>query len=347
MKQIERLINSLNKKVVDRPPFICPGGMMNMIVTEVMKKTDCFWPEAHADAEKMAVLSMGANRLAGIENLGVPFCMTVEAEAMGATVDLGSRESEPKVIGYALSRMEDWETLSTLDVNTGRAKVCLDAIKILKERMPEVPVIANLTGPVSLATSLVDPLVYYRALHKNKEAAHKITRISTDNLIRFGDAMILAGADVICIADPSATGEILGKWVFDEFALPYLNEMAEHFRSNFGIPSIVHICGDLKSLGDTLGQISAEAVSVDSVVSMKTLRSLAVGKVTMGNISTYLLEQGSAESVYKMGIASIVHGADILSPACGISPRTPIGNLKSLAKAASGASHPHWNEEES
>ena len=32
-----------------------------------------------------------------------------------------------------------------------------------------------------------------------------------ENAIAFGDALAEAGADVICIADPSATGDLIGR----------------------------------------------------------------------------------------------------------------------------------------
>mgnify|MGYP001569924189 FL=1 len=46
----ERLYRVLKGEKVDRPPCICPGGMMNMIVEEVMDITGVKWPEAHSDA---------------------------------------------------------------------------------------------------------------------------------------------------------------------------------------------------------------------------------------------------------------------------------------------------------
>ena len=86
----ERLIRALKGETVDRPPFICPGGMMNMVTLDVQKQIACRWPEAHLDHRMMADLALGVHRIAGIENLGVPFCMTVEAESMGAEVYYGS-----------------------------------------------------------------------------------------------------------------------------------------------------------------------------------------------------------------------------------------------------------------
>lgn len=331
MNQRSRLLNALRKAPVDRPPFICPGGMMSMVVTEVMEQCGCPWPDAHSDATLMAGLTASTYLLAAVENVGVPFCMTVEAEAMGATVNLGSRENEPRVVAYAMETLADLDALTGLDPSVGRAKVCCDAVRLLKERFPEVPVIANLTGPVSLATSLVDPLLYYRALRKEKAAAHRLTELATENAIVFGDALAEAGADVICIADPSATGELIGGKAFGEFVLPYLNRMTEHFRTRWKLPSIVHICGDVKCLGTILAELKAEAVSVDSVVGIPQLKELAQGKVTMGNVSTFLLEKRDADAVLKAGTACLAQGVEILAPACGIGPRTSIANIKSLA----------------
>jgi MtaA/CmuA family methyltransferase len=331
--QKERLIKALRKEPTDRKPFICPGGMMTMIVTDVMGPSENSWPKAHSSAQGMAALTLAAHTLSGFENLGVPFCMTVEAEGMGAEVDLGTRESEPKVLNYAINTMEEIDRLAALDVSKGRAKVCVDAIRILKERVPHLPVIANVTGPISLATSLVDPLVYYRALIKDKKPAHRLTEIAAQNAVVFGEAMLQAGADVVCIADPSATGEIIGRKAFEEFVVPYVNKMIDRFRTRFDVPSIVHICGNVKTLGGALSAIEADAISIDSLVSIPLLKTMIGEKVAMGNVSTHLLASGTPEAVLRAASACLASGADILAPACGISPKTPVRNVQNLLRA--------------
>ncbi|GFO60617.1 methylcobamide--CoM methyltransferase [Geomonas silvestris] len=333
MNHKERLLATLAGIPGDRPPFICPGGMMTMVVSEVMDQCHSFWPEAHSDPELMAGLTLAAHELAGIENVGVPFCMTVEAEGMGAQVGLGSKESEPRVERYILERFDQLERLTPLDPQSGRAAVCLEAIRILKRRAPELPVIANLSGPVSLATSLIDPLLYYRALRRDPEAAHRLTRHCTQELQRFGEVLIEAGADLICIADPSATGDIIGRGAFLEIALPYLNQLTDHFKERFGVPTIVHICGNVKALGDGLSQLSAHALSIDSLVGIDVLRELAPGRPTMGNISTILLEQGTPEQLARASRRCLEQGVDILAPACGIGPRTPLANIRAVAES--------------
>lgn len=333
MNEKTRLLNALRGEAADRAPFICPGGMMNMAVTELMDAAESWWPDAHSDPEKMARLTLAANRVGGIENTGVPFCMTVEAEAMGAQVDLGALGNEPRVTEYAIERLDQIDRLQPIDPGKGRARVCVDAIRILKKEAPQTPVIANLTGPVSLASSLIEPMVYYKGLITDRENSHQLMELVNENLIRFGDALAEAGADVICIADPSASGEILGKKSFAEFAIPYINSLVTHFREKHGIPSIVHICGDVRCLGNLLSEIAAESISVDAMVSIKTLKELAPAKVSMGNVSTYLLEKGEPDDITKHGERCLRGGVGILSPACGISPRTPLVNIRGLARA--------------
>ena len=326
----ERLLTVLAREPVDRAPFICPGGMMNMAVTDVMDSVGVAWPEAHSDARLMARLTAGMYELAGVENLGAPFCMTVEAEAMGASVGLGTRETEPRVDEYALDALCQIDQLGSLDASAGRAEVVVQATGILSAAYPDVPVIADLTGPISLATSLVDPLLFYRAMRRDKDAVHALLEVSTDAAIAFGDALVAAGADVVCIADPSATGEIIGGPAFAEFALPYINAIVDHFAVA-GVPSIVHICGDIRALRGALRGISSPVISIDSLVSIATLRELAPNHLTMGNVSTYLLEYGKPETLAQVARQRVEEGVDIVAPACGIGARTPLRNILALS----------------
>jgi uroporphyrinogen-III decarboxylase len=85
--------------------------MMNMAITEVMQQTGSLWPDAHCDPRAMSRLALGVQRLTGAENLGVPLCMIVEAEAMGAAVTMGTVDSEPRVTGYPLAPVAEWPRL--------------------------------------------------------------------------------------------------------------------------------------------------------------------------------------------------------------------------------------------
>ena len=98
----KRLINALKSGQVDRPPFISPGGMMNMVTTDILQSLDLTWSQVYGEPEQMAGLALRVSDLIGIENLGLPFCMTVEAEALGAEVEMDSIYNEPRVVKYLM-----------------------------------------------------------------------------------------------------------------------------------------------------------------------------------------------------------------------------------------------------
>lgn len=331
----ERLLKVLNKESVDRPPCICPGGMMNMVVEDIMDIKGISWPDAHFDAVKMAELTYGIYENDGFENCGVPFCMTIEAEAMGAKVDFGTKVTEPRVNFYPMKSISDYVKLKELDVNTGRTKVVVDAIKYLKNKDADVPIIANVVGPISVATSLIEPTVFYRELRKDIENVHRFLEFVTENIIKFAKAQIEAGADLIAIADPSATGEILGSKKFEEFVVPYINKILDSLNEGENdVPSIVHICGRLKTIYPQLNSIHSLGISFDSITDEKQVVSNVLNKAIMGNVSTFALEYGTYEKVGEIGRKCIKNGVDILSPACGIGARTPIKNIQSMVLSA-------------
>lgn len=328
----ERLKLVLEGKKADRPPCICPGGMMNMVTTDLMDRIRVYLPEAHTDARKMADLAKAVYEEGCFENYGVPFCMTVEAEEMGAKVDLGSKVYEPHVIEYVIDTVSDYRKLAPVDVTTGRARVVTDAIRLLKEETKGVPIVGNLTGPVSTASSVMEPVVFYKELRKKNQEAHEFMQFVTDQLISFGRAQIEAGADVIALSDPSATGEILGPKFFEEFTVKYVNQIVDAMKAA-GAQTIVHICGHMNPVYREVSGIRSDALSFDSVVPMKEARAELKGRTLMGNVSTYTLEFGDPDKVGTLAENCVKNGSDIVAPACGLGMRSPLANIRAILQA--------------
>ncbi|HLR20958.1 MAG TPA: uroporphyrinogen decarboxylase family protein [Tissierellaceae bacterium] len=331
MNPRERLLGILKGAKLDRTPCICPGGMMNMIITELMHKTGIMWPDAHTDVNKMANLASSVYDYGMFENYGVPFCMTIEVEGMGAEVDLGDTKFEPRVINYILESVSDYKDLKPIDVNKGRAKVSTDVITKLKAKEDGVPVIGNLSGPISVASSLMEPVIYYKELRRRKEDAHKYMEFVTDQIIAFGEAQIRAGADVITISDPSGTGEILGPKYFDEFVVKYMNKLIDGLhRVDKSIPVIIHICGQMHKVYAELNKIKADAFSFDAMVSIKEIKEQMPDRLVMGNISSFALEFSNEKKIQAMTRNVVKHGVDIVSPACGLGTQSSLKNIQAI-----------------
>lgn len=334
----ERLRMIIEEKTADRPACICPGGMMNMVTLDLMREVGIYLPEAHTDARKMADLAKAVYEKGCFENYGVPFCMTVEAEEMGAEVDMGSEIYEPHVIRYAIDSVSEYRKLSSVDVSKGRVKVVLDAIRILKEETEGVPIIGNLTGPISAASSILEPVTFYKELRKKNREAHVYMDDITKQLICFGRAMLEAGADVIAISDPSGTGEILGPKYFKEFAVTYINQLLDALQEE-KLGTIVHICGQMNAVYPEVDKLHSNVLSFDSVVPMQEARKHLKERVLMGNVSTYALEFGNPQKVKALTESCVKNGSDIISPACGLGMKSPLANIQAVLECVQEVSH--------
>ncbi len=332
------LEESLHGKRSTRRPCICPGGMMNMLTAQLMDLCGVCWPEAHLRPAVMAELAAAVYTNQLFDNIGVPFCMTVEAESMGAQVDLGDRYTEPRVTSYPISSVDGWRDLPHMDLSAGRPKVVLEALSMIEQRYPDAAITGSLTGPVSLASSLADAACFYKDLRKKRENAHALMEFVTDNLIAFGKAQIESGASFIAISDPSGTGEILGPKLFEEYALPALNRLCRALRPLCrGV--IVHICGRLQSIYPQLAQLECDAISFDAVVSIRDVLKNVPGKAVMGNVSTFALAGGTPQTVRGLCRGCLKSGVNILAPACGLGTTTPLENIRILMETVKEEAH--------
>jgi [methyl-Co(III) methanol-specific corrinoid protein]:coenzyme M methyltransferase len=329
----ERLLRTLNKQGAERPPVVCPGGMMNAAIVDVMRKTGHALPEAHHDAGLMEGLARDVSAETGFENFGLPFCMTIEAESLGSDVDFGSLTCEPKIAREPFASVDAVNFFPKASIlKNKRAEAVINAASALSKKHPDTPVIGSITGPISLAASLVDPMTFLKDLRKKNEMAHKVINYVTEQLIEYAKLIALNGAAVISIADPTATGEILGPKLFQEFAVRYINKIVEEVQKT-GVPVIVHICGDVKMVRNHLAEIQGKAISVDAMVNLHKLKEEFPALTTMGNLSTYTLEFSDAEKIYAAAKHLLGQNIDIIAPACGLSTSTSLTNINAFTRS--------------
>jgi [methyl-Co(III) methanol-specific corrinoid protein]:coenzyme M methyltransferase len=326
----ERIFRSLKKETVDRVPVICPGGMMNSAIVDVMNKTGHTLPAGHHDSQLMANIANDVHEHTGFENFGIPFCMTVEAEVLGSEINYGTLACEPKIQKEVFPSVKDvvYKNYGAMAQNK-RVNSIIEATYSLSKKYPDVPVFGSITGPLSTAASLVDPIPFLKELRKNPSDAHRVVDYASNHIIELAKLMIESGASVITIADPTATGEILGPAMFGEYAVRYLNKIIDAIHET-NTPVIVHICGKMNAVKKYVPEIRSDAISTDSSISLKKLKEEYPGITTMGNVSTYLLEFGEAERVSNLTEKLKRDGIDIIAPACGLSTSTPLKNITAM-----------------
>lgn len=125
-------------------------------------------------------------------------------------------------------------------------------------------------------------------LFKYPEASHQLLQTLTDVLIDYVCAQVAAGAQLIQVFDSWAG--LLSPAAFNEFALPYLNQVAEGLqKAHPDIPKTVFAKGAYYALED-LADSAYDVVGLDWTMDPKAARQRVAGKVALqGNLDPCML----------------------------------------------------------
>jgi len=328
-----RLLDALAKKPVDRSPVICTGGVLTALTAEVVAQTGYRLPQAHLSAEDMAGLAIAAARISGFESVGVPLCATLEADAFGVPIELGDAEAEARIIRepYEHSRDVPRRPVDEL-LKTGRVPVAIEAVRHLARDAGDLPVIANLLGPISVAAELVKPTILLKELRSEPDEANALLEHTGDFLAALGLAYIDAGADVITICEDTATPALIGPKRFADVALPHLNRLIDRLQAA-GVPVVVHLCGQLDRAEESIARLRSAGFIPDASVSIAKLGKKHPHLALVGNVSTFLLHMGEARAVGKVTQRIVGYGARAICPSCSMASATPLANIRAMTQA--------------
>ena len=141
------------------------------------------------------------------------------------------------------------------------------------------------------------------------------------------------------VVDPVATGSVLGRRQFDEFALPYLKQLHGHIAAR-GLPVVLHICGQTSRILDAMAEAGANLLSLDDI-SMAEARDRVGARVAlMGNVRpAQTLLKGKPEDVLRevRELCAIGRGCPagfVLGSGCEVPTDSPPENLDAMMAGA-------------
>lgn len=331
MDLIENLKAALNGEEVEKVPAISATAAA---VEEAFPAAGVTWPDAHKDAEQMAKLGVSLHEQVGLECARIPFDLTAEAEAFGCEVDLGDMENTPTLRSNA--PIDDPDDLEVPDdfVNNGRLPVILKSIEILKNEYPDVPVVVGMAGPFTLTGHLLGVEDLVKMLKTDSFVVEDAVDVALEAQIELVDAFNESGVDVICVADPTSSPELLDPNDFSEFAQPALEDLSAEME----MESILHICGNSIPILEDMLDCGFNGISVEEAVNMEEAQELRADidadTVMVGNISTSQTLFSKTPADVKAEVTqALERGTNVLAPSCGIAPKSPLANLKAFVEA--------------
>jgi len=327
----ERLLNSIALKPVDRTPV---ASFTQTGTTELMKLSNSFWPEAHRNPAKMVALALAAHDIGGFESVRIPFGIHNEAEALGCKVNYyeGIYDRTPIVETPANESLINWDADPEKSPST---KTVIDSVRILRNKFPAVPIIVGVVAPFSITGHIRSVAKLMRELIKSPDDVKRMMELSSGFLMKYLKSIDEAGADIITLVEPTATGENLGPVLFEKFVFPSLEMLIKTCNK----PVILHICGNSTNILQKMIKSGAKGISIDHKVDVVKAKQIIgdTGSV-IGNINPVELMLNREENIRKEVLRVLKEHIDVVAPGCGLAPRTPTVNLRALTDTVKGCS---------
>lgn len=207
--------------------FQCTYDNSAGISSEVTEGLNLTFPDAYLHRDTMAVLSRALKAHDNAAFCELPFCHTVEAEAMGGIINYGNEVAGPRAKEYICTAPEDLLKLPEIDFSTGRIHEVLMACKILREEGEHV--VMQVSGPFTILNVLIDAKYVFKAMRRKPELMKEVFRKLGDEILRFMEEAKRCGADLISYADSSGGLNILGpkmaEQVVEDFTYEFLKKV--------------------------------------------------------------------------------------------------------------------------
>ena len=202
----------------------------------------------------------------------------------------------------------------------------------------DVPVVAFVTGPLTMGFHLFGYEDGVKIIAKNKEFMPILTSKATEIIVAYARLIKEAGADLLVICEHDA--QMVSPMYIKKFCLPHLPKILQVFEYN-----ILHACGKVMKHFEVnaagLQKLTGlNAVSVGADVDMAGLRALLGDSISViGNIDHInLIPNAEPAEIARVCGQVVKENKDVpgfmLAPGCEITVDTPSANIKAFVDAA-------------
>ena len=269
--------------------------------------------------------------------------LSVEANALGRYT-VFPRDDSATVPKQPFAR-DELDSLRAIDIaSDSRVMSYVETVRRMRSLLPqEMLVGAYVAGPYSLAGLLMGADDAAMATLGAPDEMDVLCDFTRETITAYARQLIGAGAQVLCILEPSAV--MLGPEQFKRFSAAHVRCIAGLCRGA-GVNSVYHTCGNTMHVVEFMASAGVDGISLDAPHTGVDLKSVAhcvsEDVAVIGNIcpATTML-YGSAEEVRRSVEELLDEMAPypnfILSAGCDLRAETPPENIDVFVKA--GRSH--------
>ncbi len=318
----------------ERVPVTLFGGGMWSI-----KDYGTSFEELSKDAEKMVDMCVteAAKIRSDVVYVGSGF-NNFHAEALGKKFGVGIKYREigaPDLTDHFVHAEEDVAKLDMNDLfKEPVIKTVMDATLRVKDKIgKQYLVTMTCWGPFTLAARFVGEEAFMKYTFKKPAFVEKMADFCADLLIKLYEPLVNSGLEVLSIADPTASGDLINPRQMERFAVPPLKKMSDWARSKKA-HTILHICGNTSDRLELFLKTGCSTIFFDQKVDIAKAKEVLHGKMCFGgNIAPVhvLLNKTAPEVEAACREVIEIAGKDggfVLVPGCDIPPTIPYENIK-------------------
>lgn len=194
-------------------------------------------------------------------------------------------------------------------------------------------------GPFTLAGQIYGTERLMSEVYKDPRHLRGVLDFAVEAASRYYKGFIEEGAEIISIAEPIASGDMISRKHFEAFVVPALKAFLDRLKG-WEVYNLLHICGNITNRLDLIPDTGVDILSVDYKVDLKQVRAV-IGERTVfaGNVNPAdVLQQGSPRQVTEASHRCIRDAGGtnfILMPGCDIPPDVPAENIRAFFEAPS------------
>ena len=219
--------------------FVCKQQAFQ-IPPSVLQDETLPFPEVYCQRDEIVRLAQAIKAADGSSLCILPFCHTVEAEALGADIRHGNRHTGPRAGQPICTSTESLLALPDVDFSSGRIAEVLAACRALREAGETV--VLEISGPLTILNALIEPHLIFRALRKQPTEMELVFQKLLTLLQSYIHLAEQAGVEFFSYADPMADVGIIGPKVAEQMTRTFTCQMLKNIEISTNPNTVITLC---------------------------------------------------------------------------------------------------------
>lgn len=266
-------------------------------------------------------------------------CSNIVLKALGAKTTFDISGGASTVDEPLIDSIADIEKLNIQDIeNSADIQNLLAVTRLLKEGMRDSYLLGvSQWGPLTLAGQMIGIEKLMRLVKKDPSGVGRLLDFTEKVIVRYHRLFLQAGAELTCLSEPSASGDMISYKLFQTVVLSHLQSVFAQLHAEV---KMLHICGNTSKILEYIPLTGADLYSFDYKVPVSEAAKILGGKIAFAgqlNPVSVMLE-GTPEEVYRASADCIKAAGNtkgyILMPGCDLPPKTKVENVLAMVKAA-------------